>query len=162
MIAEMNNLNNEVVELLIERKMTISAAESCTGGLFAALVTEVAGASEIIGESFVTYSNEAKMKHLGVNEATLNKHGAVSRETAYEMAKGLFKRTGANVTVGITGIAGPGGGTAEKPVGLVYAGICINGKTEVIKMNHSGNRDEVREKTCRQVFETIKNRVSVL
>lgn len=162
MIAEMNNLNNEVVELLIERKMTISAAESCTGGLFAALVTEVAGASEIIGESFVTYSNEAKMKHLGVNEVTLNKHGAVSRKTAYEMAEGLFKRTGANVTVGITGIAGPGGGTAEKPVGLVYAGICINGKIEVIKMNHSGSRNEVREKTCRQVFETIKNRVSVL
>lgn len=162
MIAEMNGLNDEVVLLLIEHNMTIAAAESCTGGLFAALITEVAGASAVINESFVTYANSAKMKHLGVKEATLDAHGAVSRETAYEMAEGLSKRTGADITVGITGIAGPDGGTKEKPVGLVYAGICINGKTEVIKMNHSGNRDEVREKTCKKVFETIKNRVSVL
>lgn len=162
MIAEMNGLNNEVVELLIKQKMTISAAESCTGGLFAALITEVSGASDVIGESFVTYSNEAKMKHLGVRAETLEAHGAVSRETAYEMAEGLFKRTGANVTVGITGIAGPDGGTEEKPVGLVYAGICVNGTTEVLKMNHSGSRNEVREKTCIEVFKMIKNRVSVL
>lgn len=162
MIAEMNGLNNEVVELLIKQKMTISAAESCTGGLFAALITEVSGASDVIGESFVTYSNEAKMKHLGVRAETLEAHGAVSRETAYEMAEGLFKRTGANVTVGITGIAGPDGGTEEKPVGLVYAGICVNGTTEVLKMNHSGSRNEVREKTCIEAFKMIKNRVLVL
>lgn len=162
MIADMNGMNEKVVHLLIEHNMTIASAESCTGGLFAALVTAVAGASEVINESVVTYSNEAKMKYLGVKEATLIKYGAVSRETAYEMAQGLYNKTGANVTVGITGIAGPDGGTSEKPVGLVFAGVCVNGDTEVIQMNNSGNRDEVREKTCRQVFEAIKNRVSVL
>lgn len=162
MTAEMNGLNNETVELLIKHKMKISVAESCTGGLLCALITAVPGASEIMEEGFVTYANTAKMKYLGVNEDTLKDYGAVSEETAYEMAEGLFRRTGADVTVGITGIAGPDGGTEEKPVGLVYAGICINGKTKVIKMNHSGNRDEVREKTCQKVFEMIRNEVSVL
>lgn len=162
MKAEVNGLNKEVVELLCSKGMKISAAESCTGGLFAALITDVSGASDVLDESFVTYANSAKMKHLGVKKETLEKHGAVSYETAFEMASGLHIRTGADVTVGITGIAGPGGGTAKKPVGLVYAGVCINGETEVIKMNHSGNREEVREKTCGQVFETIKNKISVL
>ncbi len=162
MITEMNELNNETVELLIKHNMKISTAESCTGGLLSALITAVPGASAIMDEGFVTYSNTAKMKYLGVNEDTLKDYGAVSSETAYEMADGLFKRTGADITVGITGIAGPDGGTQEKPVGLVYAGICVNGITKVIKMNHSGSRDEVREKTCKKVFETIKNEVSVL
>lgn len=162
MITEMNKLNNETVELLIKHKMKISTAESCTGGLLSALITAVPGASAIMDEGFVTYSNTAKMKYLGVNEDTLKDYGAVSSETAYEMADGLFKRSGADITVGITGIAGPDGGTEEKPVGLVYAGICVNGITKVIKMNHSGSRDEVREKTCKKVFETIKNEVSVL
>lgn len=162
MKADMNGLNEQVVRLLAERKMTIASAESCTGGLFSALVTAVAGASEIINESVVTYSNEAKIKYLGVSESTLSRHGAVSRETAYEMAQGLYRNTGADVTAAITGIAGPDGGTPEKPVGLVFAGICVRGDTEVIQMQNSGNRDEVREKTCIQVFEAIKNRVSVL
>lgn len=162
MITEMNELNNETVELLIKHNMKISTAESCTGGLLSALITAVPGASAIMDEGFVTYSNTAKMKYLGVNEDTLKDYGAVSSETAYEMADGLFKRSGADITVGITGIAGPDGGTEEKPVGLVYAGICVNGITKVIKMNHSGSRDEVREKTCKKVFETIKNEVSVL
>lgn len=162
MIADVNGLNEDVVKLLIDKKMTVSAAESCTGGLFAALITNVAGASEILNESLVTYANEAKMKYLGVRESTLLEHGAVSRETAHEMADGLYKRTGANVTVGITGIAGPGGGTPEKPVGLVYAGICINGVTEVVEMRHSGTREKVRESTCREVLQNIKNKLKVL
>ena len=94
--------------------MTVSAAESCTGGLFAALITNVSGASEVLNESFVTYANSAKMKYLGVKGETLEKHGAVSYETAFEMADGLRKNTGADVTVGITGIAGPTGGTKRK------------------------------------------------
>lgn len=162
MNAEVNELNEEIVKLLIEKHMKISAAESCTGGLFAALITNVAGASEVLDESFVTYANEAKIRLLGVGEQTLEKYGAVSRETAYEMAQGLFARTGANVSVGITGIAGPGGGTREKPVGLVYAGVCINGDTEVMEMHHSGTREQVREKTCKAVLEHIKNKLSVL
>lgn len=162
MIADVNGLNEDVVKLLIDKKMTVSAAESCTGGLFVALITNVAGASEILNESLVTYANEAKIKYLGVRESTLSEHGAVSRETAHEMADGLYKRTGANVTVGITGIAGPGGGTPEKPVGLVYAGICINGVTEVVEMRHSGTREKVRESTCREVLQNIKNKLKVL
>lgn len=159
MKAEVNCLNEDVVKLLTEKKMTISAGESCTGGLFAALITNVSGASDVINESFVTYSNSAKMKYLGVNPDTLEKHGAVSRETAYEMAEGLRNNTGTDVAVGITGIAGPSGETPQKPVGLVYAGICINGETNVLKMNHSGNRDEVREKTCIEVLKYIKEHI---
>lgn len=162
MIAEMSGLNEQAVEFIIKHGMTVSAAESCTGGLFAALITEVAGASEIFNESFVTYADRAKAEHLGVKEETLRKYGAVSSETAYEMAEGLYKKTGADIAVSITGIAGPGGGTAEKPVGLVYSGIRINGKTCVLKMNHSGSRNEVREKTCKKVFETIIKELSVL
>ena len=159
MKAEVNGLNEAVVKLLAEKKMTISSAESCTGGLFSALITNVPGASDILNEAFVTYANSAKMKYLGVKEETLEKHGAVSHETAFEMAEGLCARTGADVTVGITGIAGPGGGTKEKPVGLVYAGVCVNGKTEVIEMRHDGTREQVREKTCIEVLKNIKSRI---
>ena len=159
MEAEVNGLNEAVVKLLAEKKMTISSAESCTGGLFSALITNVPGASDILNEAFVTYANSAKMKYLGVKEETLEKHGAVSYETAFEMAEGLCARTGADVTVGITGIAGPGGGTKEKPVGLVYAGVCVNGKTEVIEMRHDGTREQVREKTCIEVLKNIKSRI---
>ena len=162
MKAEVNGLNEAVVKLLAEKKMTISSAESCTGGLFSALITNVPGASDILNEAFVTYANSAKMKYLGVKEETLEKHGAVSPETAFEMAEGLCARTGADVTVGITGIAGPGGGTKEKPVGLVYAGVCVNGKTEVIEMRHDGTREQVREKTCIEVLKNIISRVKVL
>lgn len=155
MKAEVFGVNKEIVALLTERKMKISAAESCTGGLFAALITNVAGASCVLDESYVTYANTAKMKLLGVRENTLREFGAVSSETACEMAQGLYARTGADVCVGITGIAGPDGGTAEKPVGLVYAGICFCGNTEILKMNHSGSREEVREKTCVEVMSRI-------
>ena len=159
MKAEVNGLNEAVVKLLAEKKMTISSAGSCTGGLFSALITKVPGASDILNEAFVTYANSAKMKYLGVKEETLEKHGAVSHETAFEMAEGLRARTGADVTVGITGIAGPGGGTKEKTVGLVYAGVCVNGKTEVIEMRHDGTREQVREKTCIEVLKNIKSRI---
>ena len=159
MKVEVNGLNEAVVKLLAEKKMTISSAESCTGGLFSALITNVPGASDILNEAFVTYANSAKMKYLGVKEETLEKRGAVSYETAFEMAEGLRARTGADVTVGITGIAGPGGGTKEKPVGLVYAGVCVDGKTEVIEMRHDGTREQVREKTCIEVLKNIKSRI---
>ena len=147
MKAEVNGLNEKVVKMLAERKMTVSAAESCTGGLFAALITNVSGASEVLNESFVTYANSAKMKYLGVKGETLEKHGAVSYETAFEMAEGLRKNTGADVTVGITGIA------------LVYVGICVMGETEVKELHLNGTREEVRECTCKITFENIANRI---
>lgn len=162
MRAEVNGLNEEVVKMLAEKHMTISTAESCTGGLLAALLTNISGASDVLNESIVTYSNSAKMKYLGVSKQTLDTYGAVSIGTAREMALGLYKSSGADVTVSITGIAGPGGGTEDKPVGLVYACVCVKGAVEVIKMNHIGNREEVREKTCIEVLNHVKNKISVL
>ncbi len=155
MKADMNGLNEAVVKKLIKRGLKISAAESCTGGLFSALVTDIAGASEVLDESIVTYSNAAKMRELGVKEETLDTVGAVSYETAYQMAEGIRVHTGADVGVGITGIAGPGGGTDDKPVGTVFAGISVYDKTTVMEMHFDGDRGSVREQTCLAVFKKI-------
>jgi len=109
-----------VLDLCRARGLRIATAESCTGGLVAAVLTEIAGSSDVVDCGFVTYSNEAKQKLLGVPAATLTRYGAVSRETAAAMAKGALKNSQADLAVAITGIAGPGGGSARKPVGLVY------------------------------------------
>ena len=121
------NKQEKVVKLLIEKGYTISFAESCTGGKAAAAIVDVADASKVLNASFVTYANEAKERFAHVSKDTLEKHGAVSEETAYKMASGVAKTAGANVGVGITGIAGPTGGTKEKPVGTVCFGYSING-----------------------------------
>lgn len=119
----------EVVgKLLLKEGKTISCAESCTGGMFAAALTDIPGISQAFERGIVTYSNRAKTEELGVKEETLKKFGAVSSETALEMAKGLKAKTGSDICVSVTGIAGPDGGTAEKPVGLVYIGLCYEGK----------------------------------
>ena len=159
MKAEVNGLNEKVVKMLAERKMTISAAESCTGGLFAALITNVSGASEVLNESFVTYANSAKMKYLGVKGETLEKHGAVSYETAFEMADGLRKNTGADVTVGITGIAGPTGGTKEKPVGLVYIGCYLCGRTVTKECRFHGTRQENRNASVEEALKLLEKQL---
>lgn len=109
-----------VLDLCRLRGLRVATAESCTGGLVAAALTEIAGSSDVVDCGFVTYSNEAKQKMLGVPKATLLRHGAVSAETAAAMAKGALKNSQADLTVAITGIAGPGGGSKQKPVGLVY------------------------------------------
>ncbi|MEG2199969.1 MAG: nicotinamide-nucleotide amidohydrolase family protein, partial [Anaerovorax sp.] len=113
-------LSQVVGKKLMDRDITISCAESCTGGLFAETLTDIPGISSVFDRGLVTYSNKAKMEELGVKKETLEKYGAVSEETAIEMAKGLQKKTGSRVCISITGIAGPDGGTEEKPVGLVY------------------------------------------
>ena len=119
-----SNRNEYVlVEKLIEKKMTVATCESCTGGLISKRITNVPGASEVFGYGVCTYANEAKMKLLGVDPDTLSKYGAVSEQTAVEMARGLLALSGADVAVSTTGIAGPGGGTKEKPVGLVYTAV---------------------------------------
>lgn len=153
----MSDINEKVVKKLIEKKLLISAAESCTGGLFTARITDVAGSSEILEESIVTYSNAAKMRELGVLEETLNSVGAVSYDTAKQMAEGIRRHTGADIGVGITGIAGPGGGTKEKPVGTVFAAISYDGKTTVKELHLDGTRSEVREQTCENVFRELYN-----
>ncbi len=155
----MNNINEKVVKKLIEKKLLISAAESCTGGLFTAYITDIAGSSEILEESIVTYSNAAKMRELGVREETLASVGAVSYDTAKQMAEGIRRHTGADIGVGITGIAGPGGGTAEKPVGTVFAAVSYNGETAVKELHLDGTRTQVREQTCENVFGMIDSMI---
>ena len=123
-----------VSKLLIDRNIKISTAESCTGGMIASRLIGVPGVSEVFLEGAVTYSNEAKMRTLNVKEETLKKFGAVSAETAMEMAEGIAKRTGSDISVVTTGIAGPGGGTEDKPVGLVYFGLYYKEKLILIDM----------------------------
>lgn len=149
-IEEEETLEEVVVKMLKQKKETIAAAESCTGGLLAARLINVPGASNVLNESFITYSNEAKMKYLSVKEETLKEHGAVSEETAREMAEGVLKTSGADIGVGITGLAGPGGETGTKKPGLVYIGVCRGGHTEVKKYDLKGNREKIREvSVCR-------------
>ncbi len=139
--------NREIIEKLIEKKMTLATAESCTGGMIAAAITDVPGASAIFGYGMVTYSNGAKTAILGVRKETLEKFGAVSEETAFEMAQGLQRVSGAEVSVSVTGIAGPGGGSEQKPVGLVYMGLAKGEDVFVKKNLFSGSRDEIRCQT---------------
>lgn len=118
--AEMRALAERVLAAARARGWKIATAESCTGGLVAGALTEIAGSSDVVDRGFVTYSNTAKMAMLGVSEATLAAHGAVSKPTAEAMACGALERAGVNLTVAITGVAGPGGGSPDKPVGLVH------------------------------------------
>lgn len=136
----------------------ISTAESCTGGLLAKTITDAPGSSDVFEFGAVVYSNKFKNKLLGVPKEVLNMYGAVSEETAYALSKGICEYSDAEVGVGITGIAGPGGGTKEKPVGLVYYSIYIRQKNIHIceKLLLSGARDEVRSQTVTAVLEKLK------
>ncbi len=138
-------LEEAIVEILNEKKMTLTTAESCTAGLLAGRIMNAAGASSVYNEGHITYSNEAKEKILGVSHETLEKYGAVSVQTAHEMAVGAAKLANADAAVSVTGIAGPGGGTKEKPVGLVYVGCYINGTVRVEEYHFTGNRAKNRE-----------------
>ena len=152
---EVTNLAAEVVTLLKEKNKTLATAESCTGGMIGAAITSVPGSSEVYGFGFITYANEAKEKLLGVKHETLAAHGAVSPETAAEMAAGARRAANADIAIAVTGIAGPGGGTPEKPVGLVYVGISSDKGTRTLKLNLSGDRDQVRLQTCIKALGTV-------
>lgn len=143
-------LEERVVLLLQENKLTIATAESCTAGMVAARLVNVSGISSLFQEGYITYSNEAKERLLGVSHRTLEKYGAVSRQTAVEMAEGCRNAAGVRLGIAITGIAGPEGGTKEKPVGLVYIGCSMDGQTYVERHIFEGTRNEVRESaaTC--------------
>lgn len=149
-------LEEAVVRLLQENELSIATAESCTAGLFSGRLVNVPGVSGLFNEGFITYSNKAKHKYLGVKKSTLQKYGAVSEECAYEMAKGAASNTKSDVGVAITGIAGPDGGTDDKPVGLVYIGVAIGKKVVVKKNLFSGNRQEVREKSVSMAFAVLR------
>ena len=140
------SLETVVSELLCKKNLSISTAESCTGGMIAATLISYPGISEVFKEGVVTYSNESKIRRLGVKEETLKKFGAVSEEIAREMVEGVAKNLNTDIAISTTGIAGPGGGTEEKPIGLVYVGIYIKGKTIVEKLNLTGDRESIRKK----------------
>jgi len=141
------SIEDVVARLLIERNFTISIAESCTGGMIASTLINYPGISEVLLEGAVTYSNEAKHNRLGVKNETLDKYGAVSEETAREMAIGIAKTAGTDVSIVTTGIAGPGGGTEEKPVGLVYVGVYVQGEVTIQRCIFNGNRSRIRLQT---------------
>lgn len=127
-------MEQKIAKLLIEKKYTIATTESCTGGLLSSKLTDVSGSSTFVHLNFVTYANDAKHRVLGVTLETLEKYGAVSEQCAIEMAKGLQKVTEADICVSTTGIAGPTGGTTEKPVGLMYSAIAFKDKCSVYKI----------------------------
>ena len=155
------NLEEKLVQKLLEKGYTITTAESCTGGLLAGTILNVSGASSVYNEGHITYSNEAKERLLGVKHATLETYGAVSPQTASEMAAGAARIANANVALSTTGIAGPTGGTPEKPVGLVYVACCINGEVTVEKCQFAGNREQNRnaavEAALQLLWKTLSN-----
>ena len=145
-----------LVERLTELNLTVATAESCTGGLIASNIVDVPGASYCFKEGYVTYSNEAKMKNLGVKDSTLSAYGAVSSQTATEMAIGVRKRASSNFGVSSTGIAGPGGGSPSKPVGLVYVA-CAYGdnKCKVLELHLHGDRTQIRNLAANRAIELL-------
>lgn len=145
-------LEEQVVQKLIEKKWKITTAESCTGGLLAGRILNVSGASSVYEEGHITYSNAAKEKILGVSHNTLEKYGAVSTETAKEMAVGAAKTANADVALSTTGIAGPTGGTKDKPVGLIYIACSVLGKVYVKELCLKGTREENRAKTVEEAL----------
>ena len=141
-------LLNKISSELKEKNLKITTAESCTGGLIASTLTDLSGSSDYFDRGFVTYSNKAKEEMLGVGSETLEKYGAVSSQVAKQMAEGARKKANVDLALSTTGIAGPTGGTPEKPVGLVYIGISNKEKTEVKKFNFKGDRIQNKESTC--------------
>lgn len=144
---ENKTLEEAIVDLLKEKEMRLSLVESCTGGALAARIVNVPGASEVFGAGFVTYCNKAKRKMVQVKKSTLKTVGAVSERCASEMARGGANVSGADVCLSVTGIAGPGGGTKEKPVGTVFMGCCCHGETHVREFHFVGSRSKIREQS---------------
>ncbi len=145
-----------LIKLLTKKKLKISFAESCTGGLLASSITSISGASKIFNLGFVTYSNQAKIKVLKVNKNVIKKYGAVSHECCSAMVKNLSKISRANINVSITGIAGPKGSTKEKPVGLVYIGVKKGNKIQIKKcLFKAKNRSLIQKATVRKALNLI-------
>ena len=152
-------LAEEVVKMLKNAGMTVTTVESCTGGLLSGTLVDVAGVSDVFHQGYVTYANEAKQSLVGVNPETLACYGAVSEQTAREMAEGGAKAANASAALAVTGIAGPDGGSKEKPVGLVYIGCCVNGTTVVERNVFSGSRREVREQSVAAALNLLKKQL---
>ena len=154
-----DTLESVIQKMLIETKRTISVAESCTGGLLSSKLTNIAGSSLCFKQSVVTYSNESKIQLLNVKKETLEQFGAVSQETANEMLTGILNLSKADYAVSITGIAGPDGGTNEKPVGLVYIGTSFKGNNEVTKCMFLGTRQDIRDRATNCALDLIRRSI---
>ena len=152
-------LEEAAVQMLREKGMKITTAESCTGGLLAGRIMNVPGASEVYQEGYITYSNQAKEKLLGVRADTLEEFGAVSRETAAEMAVGAARSAASEAALSVTGIAGPDGGTPQKPVGLVYIGCYLKGRTRVEEFHFTGNRSKNREYAVARALTILREEI---
>jgi len=157
---ENKELHVSTAEMLISKGFTISIAESCTGGLITTKLTEIPGISKVFDRSAVTYSDQSKIEQLGVKKDTLEKFGAVSAETAKEMAIGIKKAAGTEIGLSVTGIAGPDGGTDEKPVGLVYIAIADNTGIDVKELRLWGSRERIRNMTSLHAFDLIRRRIN--
>ena len=158
----MNNEQTSIEELvkqlaakLTEKGWMLATAESCTGGMIAAACTDLAGSSQWFDRGFVTYSNEAKTEMLGVPPELIEKHGAVSEEVVRAMAEGAIRHSRAQVSIAVTGIAGPGGGSAEKPVGTVWVGWCLGGKTFTNCLHLDGDRAAIRTSTLSNALQYL-------
>lgn len=153
-MSDLDELADRFLKVCTRRKILVATAESCTGGMIISLLTDIPGSSSMVDRGFVTYSNEAKMDMIGVSPPTLDKFGAVSSETAHEMAAGALARSRAGITLAVTGIAGPDGGSAEKPVGLVWFGMALTGKPVITEKRQFENRgrDFIRRETVRHAL----------
>lgn len=155
-------LEEVIGKLLISKELTISTAESCTGGLLAGRLINYPGISSVFMDGVVSYSNDAKIKRLGVRSSTLEQYGAVSKEVAAEMAQGIAKTSGSKIGISTTGIAGPTGGSAEKPVGLVYVGLYAAGETKTKKLNLWGDRREIRDRAVNEALDFLRREIMLL
>jgi nicotinamide-nucleotide amidase len=148
-------LASRLLDACRARRIMLATAESCTGGMISAALTDIAGSSDVVDRGFVTYSNEAKMEMIGVAKATLDAFGAVSREVALEMATGALARSRAGLSIAVTGIAGPGGGSREKPVGLVWFGLALRGRPASAEYRQFEDRGRafIRSRTVESALE---------
>jgi nicotinamide-nucleotide amidase len=158
---EDEDLAELVLEMCRERVRTISTAESCTGGLLGARITAIPGSSDVYHGGVVAYDNSVKTKLLGVRDVTLSEHGAVSEQVAREMAEGCARELGTSIGIGITGIAGPGGGTLEKPVGTVWIAVAGIGETKSLGRVYVGDRDEIRLRATQAALDQVRRALAL-
>ena len=155
----MQNIEEQVFQLLKQHKISLSTAESATGGMIASMLVNVPGISEFFQEGYVTYSNDAKVKMIGVDRALIDTYGVVSREVAENMAVSVAKTAGTDAALSVTGVAGPDGGTEDCPVGTVYIGCFFKGKTSVEHHIFAGNRQEVRKQAANRALNLLVEQI---
>ena len=148
-------LYNKVIKKLINQSITTSVAESCTGGLLSYKISSISGVSKIYFAGFIVYANQSKSSILNVSSKFILKYGAVSKEVAKQMLKGLYNKNKSQLCICTTGIAGPTGGTKYKPVGLVFIGIRYNNKQIIIKKKYKGTRKQIQKKTVKDIFKKL-------